>query len=113
MQMIYTAPSRKAAMMMLKICEDFAAENNVKFLTHEKPARAEHHRHVLRDDGTLKKDCQKQLAIFIDSTVKIRESFGFAHPIDILFAYEKYCSSHYGCELWDLQSIQCKKYFSA
>ena len=41
---------------------------------------------------------------FIDTGVKIRESFGFAHPAEKILAVEKYCTSMYGSSLWDLGS---------
>ena len=42
-------------------------------------------------------------AIFVNQSVEIRETFGFANPIDIVSALKVYCSSFYGCMLWDLR----------
>ena len=46
--------------------------------------------HALSEDGTMKRDAHEKRAQFIDSSVKIRESFNFAHPIEQLNAIEKY-----------------------
>ena len=43
-------------------------------------------------------------AQFIDSSVKIREGFGFAHPAEQITAVQKYCTAVYGSSLWDLGS---------
>ena len=40
----------------------------------------------------------------IDSSVKIREEFGFAHPAKQIRVTSKYCSAAYGSNLWDLGS---------
>ena len=43
-------------------------------------------------------------SILIDSSVKIREGFGFAHPMEQIVTVEKYCTAVYGSNLWDLGS---------
>ena len=43
-------------------------------------ARAEHLGHALSEDGTMRRDAVEKRAQFIDCSVKIRESFSFAHP---------------------------------
>ena len=40
----------------------------------------------------------------IDSSVKIREAFSFAHSAEQILAVAKYCSAAYGSNLWDLGS---------
>ena len=67
-------------------------------------ARADHLGHALHEDGTMSQDSREKRASFIDSSVKIRESFSFAHPADQITAVEKYCTSVYGSNLWDLGS---------
>ena len=42
--------------------------------------RAEHLGHALHQDGTMTQDTLEKRAQFIDTSVKIRESFHFAHP---------------------------------
>ena len=53
-------------------------------------------------DGGFEKDCHEKRAIFIDSSVKIRKNFGFAHPWDKITAMDKYCNSFFGSQLWTL-----------
>ena len=52
---------------------------------------------------TSVQDSREKLALFIDSTVKTREAFSFAHPNEQIKAMEKYCLSFYGCSLWRLE----------
>ena len=47
-------------------------------------------------------------AQMIDGSVKIRESFGFAHPEEQILAVAKYCSAVYGSNLLDLGSRESK-----
>ena len=58
--------------------------------------RADHLGHALHEDGTMSQDCKEKRAQFIDSSVKIQESFGFAHPHEQIVAIEKYCTAVYG-----------------
>jgi hypothetical protein len=75
--------------------------------------RAEHLGHVLHEDGTMRHDVKSKRAQFIDSSAKIRESFGFAHPLEQLTAVEKYCTALYGSNLWDLHSVEAEQVFAA
>ena len=54
----------------------------------------------------MQQDCKVKRAQFIDSSVKIRETFSFAHPIEQITAMEKYCTAMYGSNLWDLRSTE-------
>ena len=49
----------------------------------------------------------------IDSSVKIRESFDFAHPEKQILAVSKYCSAAYYSNLWDLGSREAQKLTNA
>ena len=49
----------------------------------------------------------------IDESVKIRETFSFAHPSEKIFAINKYCGSHYSSSLWDLKSTGLDSYCAA
>ena len=49
-------------------------------------------------------DCLEKRAHFIDASVKIRETFFFAHPAEQIAATAKYCTAAYGSNLWDLGS---------
>ena len=140
--LILLAPSRHAAQVMLKTCEPFCAENNIKFSTDVDPSkskskaiyvvgprgagltipvplqlcgrplpwveRAEHLGHALHQDGLMSQDCREKRAQMIDSSVKIRESFHFAHPEEQILAVSKYCSAAYGSNLWDLGSREAE-----
>ena len=66
--------------------------------------RADHLGHALHSDGTMKQDIREKRAQFIDTAVKIRETFSTAYPPQQLYAIEKYCCSWYGSNIWDLNS---------
>ena len=66
--------------------------------------RADHLGHSLHQDDIMDHDCLEKRAHFIDSSVKIRETFYFAHPAEQIAATEKYCTAAYGSNLWDLGS---------
>ena len=63
--------------------------------------RAEHLGHTLHQDGLMRQDCKEKRASFIDSSVKIRECFNFAHPAEVVKATEIYSTACYGSNLWD------------
>ena len=75
--------------------------------------RAEHLGHTLHQDGLMRQDCREKRAQFIDSSVKVREAFRFAHPLEQILATEKYCTSLYGSNLWDLSSPEAEMVFAA
>ena len=140
--LILLAPSRQAAQMMLKKCEQFCRENNIQFSMDKDPRRSkskaiyivgprggglpkpeplmlcgrplpwvervEHLGHALHQDGLMSQDCREKRAQMIDSSVKIRESFDFAHPAEQILAVSKYCSAVYGSNLWDLGSREAE-----
>ena len=57
--------------------------------------QADHLGHLISADGTTEKDTSQKLAQYIDGSLKIRENFYFAHPMEQMDAVEKYCSSLY------------------
>ena len=75
--------------------------------------RAEHLGHALHQDGTMSQDCKEKRAQLIDSSVKIREEFGFAHPAEQITAVAKYCSAAYGSNLWKLDSREAEMFTNA
>lgn len=75
--------------------------------------RAEHLGHALHEDGTMRQDCKEKRAQFIDSSVKIREAFSFAHPCEQILAIEKYCTAMYGSNLWKLESAEVQSVIAA
>ena len=66
--------------------------------------KCNHFGHTLCSDGSLDHDAREKRVAFIDSTVKAREMFGFAHPQEQILAMEKYCPSLYGSTLETGQS---------
>ena len=76
-------------------------------------SRAEHLGHTLCEDGTSAQDCREKRAQFIDSSVKIRESFDFAHPAEKIMTVDKYCSAAYGSNLWKHTETEAKMYTNA
>ena len=65
-------------------------------------ATATHLGHELSELGTMEQDAKEKRAAFISRSVEIRETFKFASPVEVVQALEVYCSSFYGCMLWDL-----------
>ena len=61
----------------------------------------------------MKQDCKAKRAEFIDNSVKVRELFSFAHPHEQIAAIQKYCTSAYGSNLWNLDSAEAEMMFSA
>ena len=56
----------------------------------------------------MAQDCREKRAQMIDSSVKVRESFDFAHPAEQILAVSKYCSAAYGSNLWDMGSREAE-----
>ena len=61
----------------------------------------------------MEQDCRIKRAEFIGQSVEVREHFSFAHPSEVIFATEKYCSSHYGSNLWNLRGEAASMLFSS
>ena len=61
----------------------------------------------------MRQDCREKRAQFIDSSVKVREAFFFAHPYEQILATEKYCTALYGSNIWDLTSPEAEMVFAA
>ena len=75
--------------------------------------RADHLGHTLHQDGTMRQDCHEKRAQFIDVSLKVRETFYFVHPHEQILATEKYCTSFYGSNLWNLASPEGEMVFAA
>ena len=69
--------------------------------------------HLLAFDGKMEHDARKKLAQYIDGSVKMRENFYFAHPLEQISAIDKYCSSVYGSVLLDLRGDAASSIYSA
>ena len=74
---------------------------------------APHLGHILHESGTLDLDIKVKRAAFIDDSTKVSEAFEFASPCEVLRAVKVYVGSHYGSNLWQLDSEQSLQYFSA
>ena len=67
--------------------------------------------HVLHQSGSMDQDIRTKRAKFIDESVEMRETFGYASPAEVLRIV--YVGSHYGSMLWDLGSDMATQYFNA
>ena len=66
---------------------------------------ATHLGHELHQSGNMEHDAKVKRADFISKSVEVRESFGFASPVEIQRALKIYCSSFYGSMLWNKNYI--------
>ena len=144
--LVLVAPTRHAMQLMLGVCEDYAARNNILFSTHTNPnlsktkcifmsgktknlskpvpltlcgrdlpwvESANHLGHTLHESGTMDQDVRVARAKLIHQLVDTQHSFSFASPVEILRAYQVYCSSHYGSMLWDMSGDSATQYFNS
>ena len=73
---------------------------------------ATHIGHLLTEEGTMDKDIKEKKATFITRSTEVRETFSFAHPEEVLKAFNVYCCDHYGSMLWDLEDELADQYFN-
>ena len=62
--------------------------------------------------ATIGQDCAQKRTELIDSAVKTREAFKFAHPLEIIKTVGKCSPAFYGCALYDLQGKKQRNPFS-
>ena len=62
-------------------------------------------------DGTMDHDIKNRRCNYIDKTTKIRNTFSFAHPKQILSAVTKYCGDHYRVLINNFYDESVQKYF--
>ena len=74
---------------------------------------ATHLGHELHESGSMEHDASIKRSIFIQKSVDIRETFHFASPVEIISALKVYCSSYYGCMLWDLGGEKAGQVFNS
>ena len=74
---------------------------------------ATHLGHELSDCGTMDQDTIVKRAKFINESVQIRAMFHFASQFEIMKALKVYCTSFYGCMLWDLAGDRSTQVFNA
>ena len=65
---------------------------------------ATHLGHELHQSGTMDQDCRVKRALFIDSSIEIRETFSFALPHQVLKAVHLNSLHCYGAMLWKFDS---------
>ena len=58
-------------------------------------------------------DAVVKRAKFIDDSVEVRTMFSWASPPEILKALKTYCSSFYGCMLWDLAGEKAAQVYNS
>ena len=76
-------------------------------------SNAVHLGHELHESGKMDHDAKVKRAEFISKSVELRETFGFASPVEVLQAHKLYCSSFYGSMLWNLSGEAASQVFSA
>ena len=74
---------------------------------------ATHLGHELHESGSMEHDVKVKRAEFIDKSVETRNTFKFASPVEVLHAIKVYCSTFYGCMLWDLAGVGAGQVFNA
>ena len=74
---------------------------------------AAHLGHILHESGTMDQDIRAKRATFINESTQIRETFSFASPVEVLSAVKTYVGSHYGSNLWKLDSHLACQYYTA
>ena len=74
---------------------------------------ANHLGHELHQLCTMEYDANVKRAQFINDSVRIRESFQFAFPAQILQAVRIYASHWYGSMLWDLFGLRANQVYRA
>jgi hypothetical protein len=74
---------------------------------------ATHLGHELHQSGNMEHDAKVKRAEFISKSLEIRETFGFASPVEVQRALKVYCSSFYGSMLWDLTGEGASQVFTA
>ena len=72
---------------------------------------ATHLGHELHQSGSMEHDCKVKRAIFINSSLEIRETFHFALPRQVLEAVRLYSLHCYGSMLWDLEGKMAGQFY--
>ena len=72
---------------------------------------ANHLGHTLHQDCTMDEDARSKRMSFVTDTTDLREMFFWAHPKQIIFAMQVYCTSFYGSMLYDLYGEEANMIF--
>ena len=73
----------------------------------------DHLGHILHESGSMLTDMNEKRFKFVRESSNIRDTFDFAHPMEVIEATKKYCCSWYGSNLWDLGSVEAQKVYSS
>ena len=76
-------------------------------------ASATHLGHELHESGTMDYDATVKRAEFISKSTEIRETFFFAHPVEVLKAVKMFAGDLYGGNLWQLRGDKAQQVFNA
>ena len=85
----------------------------LKLGDHELPwvVHATHLGHELHQVCNMEYDISVKRAQFIESSVKIQETFSFARPDEVMEAVKTYAGHWYGSMLWDLFGIKAEQLY--
>ena len=59
-----------------------------------------------RDEDSIQQDNKEKKALFIESSVKVREGFFFVHPFEQITAVKKYCTATCASNLWQQDIVE-------
>ena len=87
----------------------------LKLGDHDLPwvVHATHLGHELHQMCNMEYDISVKRAQFIDSSVKIQETFSFARPDEVMKAVETYAEHWYGSMLWDLFGVKADQLYKS
>ena len=74
---------------------------------------ATHLGHAMHESGTMDHDTCVKKADFIRKSSEIRETFGFASPVEVLRAVKVFAGDLYGSNLWKLRGDTANQVFTA
>ena len=73
----------------------------------------EHLGQTLTNTLSMNLDCRRERTEFIDSSMKTREFFEFAHPCEVVSAIEKYSCSFCGSDIWNLKGEAAESVYAS
>ena len=140
---ILLCPSRAGLQAMIRICEKFASENNLRFSTHSDPKKsktkcvhfskrkldlakivlngdtlpwvdsAKHVGNTLERDNSFSKDLTLKRGDFIGRIHSIMQEVYFANPLVKMRMFKIYTTSFYGSSLWNIFEGPCQRLYTA
>ena len=140
---ILLCPSMMGLQAMMKICEKFAGENNLKFSTNVNPKKSKtkcihfskhsielaritlngdllpwvdsalHVGNTLERNNSFTKDLTMKRGSFIGRIHSILQELHFANPLVKMKMFLIYTTSFYGSSLWNIFSGPCERLYTA